>query len=162
MKAQFKEGDFVFYFRPGHQFHMMMFQLQSIYPIFLDPNTGLCTKQEYFLVYGSRSVTATYEELLHRNDPQVRGELLRQANQSYYLPYGGEVATGMELERIGHLYGISRHYGESDSDFRNRIKQTHPLMREAKTNPHDGHEVVENWAGGKSFMYCRHCKVEVA
>jgi hypothetical protein len=27
------------------------------------------------------------------------------------------------------------------------------------TNPN--HEVVENWAGGKSFWYCRSCKEEV-
>lgn len=28
-------------------------------------------------------------------------------------------------------------------------------------NPHHGHEIVENHAGGKAFKYCRNCKVEV-
>jgi len=26
---------------------------------------------------------------------------------------------------------------------------------------HEGHEVVENQAGGKTFLYCRKCKTEV-
>lgn len=28
-------------------------------------------------------------------------------------------------------------------------------------DPHAGHEVIENYAGGKTFKYCRKCKVEV-
>lgn len=27
---------------------------------------------------------------------------------------------------------------------------------------HQGHEVIENHAGGKAFKYCRNCRVEVA
>lgn len=30
-----------------------------------------------------------------------------------------------------------------------------------RANPHENHEVVENHALGKKFLYCRQCKVEV-
>ena len=30
-----------------------------------------------------------------------------------------------------------------------------------KAFSHEGHEVIENYAGGKTFKYCRKCKVEV-
>ena len=30
-----------------------------------------------------------------------------------------------------------------------------------KSESHEDHEVIENYAGGKKFLYCRKCKVEV-
>lgn len=35
------------------------------------------------------------------------------------------------------------------------------LEKEIKSNKHEGHNVVENTVLGKSFRYCRNCKVEV-
>lgn len=35
------------------------------------------------------------------------------------------------------------------------------INTEKETNKHLGHEIIENYAGGKKFNYCRVCKVEV-
>jgi hypothetical protein len=93
-----------------------------------------------------------------------------------------DVAQGQQLDRIGEMYGIKRRDcpAEPDDFFRRRIlEEMQVIVRNtfpATMTPeeldfkmeyngnfvsHDGHEVVENWAGGKRFMYCRKCKVEV-
>lgn len=93
--------------------------------------------------------------------------------QAVYL----DIAQGRQLDEIGELYGIKRNVIddliETDVSIRQRIMGEFEKMKVRVTSleeldakfgtqdPHADHEVIENYAGGKAFKYCRHCKVEV-
>lgn len=88
-----------------------------------------------------------------------------------------DTAQGDDLDAIAEQYGIKRFqtqngfFGtENDDDLRKRIEYEKSLHRGALHyipitvivgKSHDGHEVVENTAGGNKFNYCRTCKCEV-
>jgi len=88
----------------------------------------------YDLVYGARSIFAKCDELIHRGDPKVQNMIL----SNRYVPENKAFVVGSNGEPLVVIDNI----GTKAS--------------------HDGHEVVENYAGGKSFKYCRNCKVEVS
>jgi hypothetical protein len=97
-------------------------------------------------------------------------------------------ATGEELDRLGELVGVKRRNTvadglECDNSYRRLIaleliktefKREYTGDFDIVLDPngdvvplpildrHIGHEIIDNWAGGKSFRYCRNCKVEVA
>lgn len=91
-----------------------------------------------------------------------------------------DIASGEMLDKIGEMYGVKRNNfpAEPDRDYQKRILDSLNPAWEVKTispeeldvrmgvtesvDPHANHIIVENWAGGKRFMYCRQCKVEVA
>lgn len=154
MRVEFNSGDFVYYFNPQHHFHMMMFQIVKIVPASMGTYSG------YELAHGARSVFATYGELMHRQDPKVKQ---LQMDPSM-------VAAGPHLDIIGENFSIRRAYGEDDASLRTRLREAMRSMTRQtsfqtvevpKPKNHDGHEVIENHAGGKTFKYCRKCKVEV-
>lgn len=178
MKNQFIEGDYVFYNNPGSHFHLMMFQLSKIVPMTLNSPGG------YELTYGSRHVFAKVDQVLHRSDPQLK-QMQTIPHIPALLP-----AVGQELDDIGRVLGLSRIPGETDESYRAELhkirtgqKPTFPIktsnsippgeahfVQDGKTvgkiinigaNPHAGHDVITNHAGGKEFKYCRKCKVEV-
>jgi hypothetical protein len=90
-----------------------------------------------------------------------------------------EIATGESLDEIGAMYGIKRTYDypfvpwEGDEAYRDRIishikdpdayspLEMPPGLERQESVTHSGHEIVENYAGGKAFKYCRNCKTEV-
>lgn len=176
MRAYFSEGDWVFYNNRQSQFHMSLFQIIRIVPMTLSSSGG------YDLRYGSRQVFARTDEILHKQDPQVKQNLM-------ILPLPALLpATGRELDEIGAMYGLSRTDAEPDNNYRQRLHDfkrngfqvvSDPSMKKdaailvqagqvvgkitnlGATNPHAGHEVITNHAGGKEFKYCRKCKVEV-
>lgn len=180
---QFHEGDWVFYNNPGHQFHMSFFQIARIVPM-----TGL-SMGGYDLVYGARSVFAQVDELLHRQDPRVQQNIMNPVIQT--PPPALLPLSDYELDIMAKdHWGAVRAHGESDASFRQRlsnyIKGKGPLPLATNAVPadqayiiqdgrlvgkienigtresHEGHEVIENYAGGKAFKYCRKCKVEVS
>lgn len=133
MNDNFKEGSWVFYINPSHMYHLSMFQIQKIVPMRFDPITGVVVQEQgYNLVYGSRDVFAKLEQLLHRGDPKVQNLVL--GNRA--IPED----KALFLNSDGSVAGVITNIGKFS---------------------HTGHEVIENFAGGKSFKYCRNCKVEV-
>jgi hypothetical protein len=85
-----------------------------------------------------------------------------------------DAASGKELDSIGELYGIKRleldQLIASDEVYRKQIldficgpgpQTISPKELSEHFDPHVGHEVIENYAGGKAFKYCRNCKIEV-
>jgi hypothetical protein len=85
----------------------------------------------YQLVYGQRSVEATADEMVPKGHPSLANLVL----SSPYIPENQAVV----LDPYGHVAAHITNIG----------------------NAHEGHDVVENYAGGKSFQYCRNCKDEV-
>jgi hypothetical protein len=136
MNDNFKEGSWVFYNNRNHHYHLMMFQIKRIVPLQYDPQTGVTLQEQgYDLAYGSRSIFAKSDELIHRGDPKVQGLILGNP----YLPED----KAFLMNPDGSVGAVINNIGGTFKD------------------SHDGHEVVENYAGGKSFKYCRRCKVEV-
>jgi hypothetical protein len=76
----------------------------------------------------------------------------------------GERMKVTDIEK-GVLFEVTKYRVQSASG----ISSTFLLEGELSFSPpgtklyfgHDGHEVIENEAGGKKFLYCRKCKVEV-
>lgn len=155
MNDNFREGSWVFYNNPGHHFHLMMFQIQKIVPMTMNSPGG------YDLVYGARSIFAKCDELLHRGDPKIPNMVLNPLNHSAFHV---DTATGDHLDRLAELHGLRRTTAETDDSFRTRTLKAAKSWTnsEEKKSAHEGHEVVENYAGGKPFKYCRNCKVEVS
>lgn len=168
-RPQFSEGDWVFYFNPGHNWHMTMLQIVRIIPMTVNHPGG------YDLRYGARQVVAKVNQVLHRRDSSIPQHVLNQACP--VIP-SIDTAVGHELEAIGKTYGVERKRFmgavESDREYRERLWSIHrdtagnpqwsvpgEVIAASYSDPHAGHEVIENWAGGKKFHYCRKCKVEV-
>lgn len=134
MNDNFKEGSWVFYNNPNHQYHLMLFQIKRIVPLQFDPQTGVTLQEQgYDLAYGSRGIFARAGEVIHKGDPKVQNLILGNPylpeDKAYVMNPDGSV--GVVIENIGTKVS------------------------------HTGHEVIENYAGGKTFKYCRKCKVEV-
>lgn len=66
------------------------------------------------------------------------------------------------VEEVEDMFQTGKHY-KLDADGSGSV-----ILREDEVTDvrphfpgHFGHEIVENHAGGKMFLYCRKCKVEV-
>lgn len=133
MNDNFKEGSWVFYNNPAHHYHLSMFQIQKIVPMRFDPQTGVTLQEQgYDLVYGSRGIFAKADELIHRGDPKVQNLILG-----------------------------NRHLPEDEAFLMNSDGSVAAVINNIGTVSHEGHEVIDNYAGGKAFKFCRKCKVEV-
>lgn len=55
------------------------------------------------------------------------------------------------LREFGVVLGIAKMY----------IGEEHLSWESPGYPGHEGHEIIENHAGGKTFFYCRKCRIEV-
>lgn len=85
----------------------------------------------YQLVYGARSILATADEMIPRGHASLKNLVL----SSPYIPEN----QALVVDPYGHVAAKITNIGTS----------------------HEGHEVIDNYAGGKAFKFCRNCKVEV-
>lgn len=148
MKPEFVEGDYVFYNNPGHSWHMMMFILKKIEPSCFTP--GGYSPGGYRLEYGNRTLLATFDQVLSKKDPRVQHLVINPT------PYQ-QLADSIAQVNQHSPKTLDEHYSRSND----RIAGKSPALGMPYGNPHEGHEIVENYALGKAFKYCRKCKVEV-
>lgn len=74
---KFTTGKWVFYFNPGHKYHMMLFTLGTIVPHRFDPQTGATLQDHgYLLTYGNREIFAKADQVMNLKDPKSKEEIL--------------------------------------------------------------------------------------
>lgn len=132
---EYVPGTWVFYNNPNHHFHGMMFQVAQLIPM-----KGLDNVKDhkgFALTYGARSIEASHSEMVKRGTPEAKPfetgayQLNNAPNFMKQAEVAAKMATPGPEEVVVHV------------------------------NAHEGHDVVENYAGGKPFKFCRDCKEEV-
>lgn len=136
-------GETVYYWNLGHRYHMALAKVLKV-QTYGSPGAG---KFEYLLQFPDGFDFWTLSDAIKKIDQNT-------------VPYG------YHLDGTAKQLGIERYFLETDEELRERINNRLRSMpsQEGFTlpkNAHQGHEVIENHAGGKTFKYCRQCKTEV-
>jgi hypothetical protein len=176
--AKFQTGQTVYYKNRGHQFHSLPFMVfsftnqldqfgvhETVYvladyrgnkfktfekfisatPVFYQFNVGenVIYTPSGLIGHPNKTFKAQIKDL-----PDSPGKLF----EIYTTEFGTVYAQSSELTPL-----LAATFPHSTSTQKAEVKFEFCDQK----NTHEGHEIIENHAGGKTFKYCRHCKTEV-